>query len=125
MKNIAFTQNGFDVNNLYPFTLTRKVQDIRIGILTLREKWEKALGAISRDAKVGKSKKGNVVLHIDWVSIEKGVCQYSIPVNLLPTRSLISSIKKLKPGQSIGTKDRIFVFVMMISHRRIKRMFPT
>ena len=27
--------------NLYPFSLTRSVADIRIGILTIRDKWEK------------------------------------------------------------------------------------
>ena len=32
----AFTQK----DDLYPFTLTRDVFDIRLGILTLREKWE-------------------------------------------------------------------------------------
>lgn len=29
--------------NLYPFTVTRSVADIRVGILTIREKWEKIL----------------------------------------------------------------------------------
>ena len=31
-------------NALLPFTYTRPVADIRIGILTIREKWEKRLG---------------------------------------------------------------------------------
>ena len=31
-------------NGLLPFTYTRPVADIRIGILTIREKWEKYLG---------------------------------------------------------------------------------
>src|SRR3989442_10148723 len=30
--------------NLYPFTATRNTADIRIGILTIREKWEKIMG---------------------------------------------------------------------------------
>jgi UDP-N-acetylglucosamine diphosphorylase / glucose-1-phosphate thymidylyltransferase / UDP-N-acetylgalactosamine diphosphorylase / glucosamine-1-phosphate N-acetyltransferase / galactosamine-1-phosphate N-acetyltransferase len=30
--------------HLYPFTFTRSAADIRIGILTIREKWEKLLG---------------------------------------------------------------------------------
>ncbi len=34
-----------DVRNaLLPFTYTRPVADIRVGILTIREKWEKHLG---------------------------------------------------------------------------------
>ena len=31
-------------NSLLPLTYTRPVCDIRIGILTIREKWEKYLG---------------------------------------------------------------------------------
>ena len=31
-------------SSLLPFTYTRPVADIRIGILTIREKWEKFLG---------------------------------------------------------------------------------
>ena len=31
-------------NQLLPFTYTRPVADIRVGILTIREKWEKHLG---------------------------------------------------------------------------------
>src|SRR3954464_1176277 len=30
--------------HLFPFTLTRAAADIRIGILTIREKWERLLG---------------------------------------------------------------------------------
>ena len=30
--------------DLFPFTLTRSAADIRIGILTIREKWETLLG---------------------------------------------------------------------------------
>jgi len=29
------------MNSLYPFTLTRSVLDIPVGMLTLREKWER------------------------------------------------------------------------------------
>ncbi|HIP27160.1 MAG TPA: glucose-1-phosphate thymidylyltransferase, partial [Flavobacteriaceae bacterium] len=31
-------------NQLLPFTYTRPVADIRVGILTIREKWEEFLG---------------------------------------------------------------------------------
>ena len=42
MNYILFDGNVRD--SLLPFTYTRPVADIRIGILTLREKWEKILG---------------------------------------------------------------------------------
>ena len=43
MNYILF--DGPSRNNLLPFTFTRPVADIRIGILTVREKWEHFLGA--------------------------------------------------------------------------------
>jgi hypothetical protein len=38
MNYILF--DGPSRNNLLPFTFTRPVADIRVGILTIREKWE-------------------------------------------------------------------------------------
>ncbi|HET7898525.1 MAG TPA: putative sugar nucleotidyl transferase, partial [Flavisolibacter sp.] len=49
MRKIVFTEEFCTPGNLFPFTLTRQVQDIRIGILTIREKWETALEAPSFD----------------------------------------------------------------------------
>jgi hypothetical protein len=37
--------DGSARNALLPFTYTRPVADIRVGILTIREKWEKHLGS--------------------------------------------------------------------------------
>ena len=51
MNYILF--DGTVRNALLPFTFTRPVADIRVGILTIREKWEKHLGETSRiDQKV-------------------------------------------------------------------------
>jgi UDP-N-acetylglucosamine diphosphorylase/glucosamine-1-phosphate N-acetyltransferase len=49
---------------LYPFTATRQAADIRIGILTIREKWEK-IG--ERFAPVPGSFAGNIIPSLDWV----------------------------------------------------------
>ncbi len=43
MNYILF--DGTVRNALLPFTFTRPVADIRVGILTIREKWEKYLGS--------------------------------------------------------------------------------
>jgi len=43
MNYILF--DGPSRNQLLPFTYTRPVADIRVGILTIREKWEKYLQA--------------------------------------------------------------------------------
>ncbi|HRN99240.1 MAG TPA: putative sugar nucleotidyl transferase, partial [Flavobacterium sp.] len=42
MNYILF--DGPSRNALLPFTFTRPVAEIRIGILTIREKWERYLG---------------------------------------------------------------------------------
>ena len=46
---IIFTEEFCQPENLHPFTLTRRLQDIRVGILTIREKWERMLGLPSFD----------------------------------------------------------------------------
>ena len=51
MNKIIFTEEFCQPENLHPFTLTRQMQDIRIGILTIREKWERMLGLTSYDKK--------------------------------------------------------------------------
>ena len=43
MNYILF--DGPSRNNLLPFTFTRPVADIRVGILTIRKKWETYLGS--------------------------------------------------------------------------------
>jgi UDP-N-acetylglucosamine diphosphorylase/glucosamine-1-phosphate N-acetyltransferase len=64
--------------NLFPFTLTRSAADIRIGILTIREKWERISGSAITLIKEEDSKE-----HKD---------PFSIPANLIPDTSLASAI---------------------------------
>jgi len=85
-------------DDLLPFTATRSVLDIRMGILTFREKWEQLLGP------------NNTLLVTDSVAP-------ALPANILPTRALAARIREeiqrgpLKP-ESI---DRI------ITHGRLIR----
>jgi UDP-N-acetylglucosamine diphosphorylase/glucosamine-1-phosphate N-acetyltransferase len=62
--------------DLFPFTLTRNVTDIRIGILTIREKWEKLYKFTLRSGSAN----------------QPGVP--SIPANLLPSQELISATRR-------------------------------
>ena len=41
--NIVLFDEPFTKKNLLPFTFTRPVSELRIGILTIKEKWEKYL----------------------------------------------------------------------------------
>ena len=87
--------------NLLPFTFTRPVSDIRIGILTIREKWEKILGAKTSSKTV------------DYLS-GKYATEYTIDTDnfwingsILPTAALIKEIKNLQPQQVLLFKDTI------------------
>jgi UDP-N-acetylglucosamine diphosphorylase / glucose-1-phosphate thymidylyltransferase / UDP-N-acetylgalactosamine diphosphorylase / glucosamine-1-phosphate N-acetyltransferase / galactosamine-1-phosphate N-acetyltransferase len=52
---------------LYPFTATRQSADIRIGILTIREKWDKINATLSKPLPF--SFTGNIIPSIDWIEL--------------------------------------------------------
>ena len=78
MKEIVLNDSAVK-NDLFPFALTRHVADIRIGILTIREKWEQLLNQ-------------SIILssgeHISPDNITV------FPANLIPTRDFIQSLTK-------------------------------
>lgn len=86
----------FDDNvriNLLPLTFTRPVADIRIGILTIREKWEKILKAkTSTKTETYLSKKFPLKIESDNIWINGSVC---------PNEALIEEIKKIKTNQAL------------------------
>ena len=104
MKKIVFTEEFCSPENLFPFTLTRQVQDIRVGILTIREKWERYLQMPSFDKQEGDYKDLDRAIDIDD-SIGKDVI-YLIHGNILPTPKLVKQVKKLKPGEFISVPEK-------------------
>ena len=111
MNKIIFTEEFCQPENLHPFTLTRQIQDIRVGILTIREKWEKMLGLPSFDKKEDDYKDLDRSVNIDE-AVGNGVC-FMIHGNVLPTPNLIGAIKKLKNGEFIsvdGSAGIVFRF---------------
>ena len=103
MKKIVFTEEFCQPENLFPLTLTRHVQDIRVGILTIREKWELALGMPSFDKQEGDYKDTE-----NSITIEESIGNdtiYLIHGNVLPTERLIKQIKKLDHGEFISVGD--------------------
>ncbi|RPD51693.1 putative sugar nucleotidyl transferase [Paracnuella aquatica] len=105
MKKIVFTEEFCQPEQLYPFTLTRQVQDIRIGILTIREKWEAHLGLNSYDKHEDDYKDLDRAMVVDAQSIGDDIL-YLIHGNILPTPKLVRAIKKLKPGECITAGGR-------------------
>jgi UDP-N-acetylglucosamine diphosphorylase / glucose-1-phosphate thymidylyltransferase / UDP-N-acetylgalactosamine diphosphorylase / glucosamine-1-phosphate N-acetyltransferase / galactosamine-1-phosphate N-acetyltransferase len=104
MKKIIFTEEFCQPENLFPFTLTRQIQDIRVGILTIREKWERWLGIESYDKKEGDYK--DLDRAIDIGEIGEDDIVYLIHGNILPSSRLVRHIKKLKSGEFISVPGK-------------------
>ncbi len=102
MNKIIFSEEFCQPENLHPFTLTRQIQDIRIGILTIREKWEKMMGLPSFDKKEDDYKDLQRSVNIDE-AVGDGAC-FMIHGNVLPTVKLVKSIKRLKDGEFLATE---------------------
>ena len=97
MQKIIFTEEYCKPENLHPFTYTRHIQDIRIGILTIREKWERYLKISSVDKWEDHYLDGE-----QSVKIEKGIGNDDyllVHANVLPTKAIVSKIKKMQHGE--------------------------
>jgi len=104
MKKIVFTEEFCQPENLFPFTLTRQIQDIRIGIFTIRQKWEQWLDMPSFDKKEGDYK--DLDRSIEVGEIVDGDVIYLIHGNILPTAKLVKHIKKLSAGEFISVPGK-------------------
>lgn len=104
MNKIIFTEEFCQPENLYPFTLTRKIQDIRVGILTIREKWEKMLDMPSFDRNEDDHKNPDRTISFDTLK-DKDVC-FMIHGNVLPTKSLVKKVLSLKNGEFISVNGK-------------------
>jgi len=98
MNYILFDESNVRTN-LLPLTFMRPVGDIRIGIMTIREKWEKRLNAKTSSLTDNYlSKKYPTLKEDSNVLINGSVC---------PTDEIIDLVKKLGPGQTIVSGDTI------------------
>jgi len=85
--------DGIERNNLLPLTATRAVADIRIGILTIKEKWEKLA-----NQKVDILTQNYLQPKYQYQQQENTVF---INANVLPTKELIIEIEKLKDNTAL------------------------
>ncbi len=97
MNYILF--DGKARNNLLPLTYTRPVAEIRVGILTIREKWEKLLG--EKTSTLTKS-----YLQDKYPLINKKE-DILINASILPTPELVEIIRELDIDQAVYYKDEI------------------
>jgi len=89
-------------DNLLPLTYTKPVADLRIGILTIREKWEKWLGSstttITEDYLLDK---------FPMVEMEENVM---INASVLPSKDLVDIITELSASQAIFKDGKLIAF---------------
>ncbi len=100
MNYILF--DGIVRDQLLPFTYTRAVADIRVGVLTIREKWEKHLGFTTTTIT-----EEYLTEKYPMVEIEQNVL---INASFLPSENLTNLIKGLSPNQAIFYDDEPLAF---------------
>ncbi|WP_044398658.1 GlmU family protein [Lacinutrix sp. Hel_I_90] len=109
MNYILF--DGPSRNQLLPFTYTRPVADIRVGILTIREKWERFLQATTTTVTED-------YLADKWpmVELEENVM---INASFCPSELLVSKIQDLKENQAIFKAEEVIAFYTKESQEEI------
>lgn len=100
MNYILF--DGPHRDNLLPFTYTRPVADIRVGILTIREKWESYLGYTT------------TTVTEDYLSEKFPMVEFEdnimINASYLPNNTLAEMIKSLEEHQAIFKGEDVIAF---------------
>ncbi len=92
--------DGNERNNLLPLTASRAVADLRVGILTIKEKWEKHF-----NTKID-------ILTQDYLQAKYTYTQRQstvfINASVLPTKELIEVIEKLEDNSVLKSETTVF-----------------
>lgn len=103
MNYVLFDDSGW--SDLLPLTFTRPSCEIRIGILTIREKWEKRLKKQftyhTKEYLTGKYP----------LKSDKGIPSLYINGRVCPNDKLVAEVKKLKPGQSLTLNQTVIAYL--------------
>jgi len=109
MNYILF--DGPSRNNLLPLTYTRPVAEIRVGVLTIREKWETFLHSTITS------------ITEDYLSDKFPMVEFDenifINASFLPNPELVKLISNLKPNESINSGDNLIAFYSNQSQEEI------
>ncbi len=102
MNYILF--DSFRRDALLPFVYTRPVADIRVGITTIREKWEMLLQTKTSS------------LTEDYLGVKyplkQGKKNVLINGSVIPTEELVEKIKTLKKGETLSKEDQVIAMYM-------------
>ena len=98
MNVILFDSNRVD---FYPLSFTRPISCFRVGILTIKEKWEVFFDSVSIYSEDYLSKKfqSNIMEDNFWIN-----------ARALPSQSLITEIKNLRIGECLNNGDSKIAF---------------
>ncbi|MDZ4844603.1 MAG: GlmU family protein [Chitinophagales bacterium] len=103
LPNLILFDDAIIRGNLLPFTFSRPVADTRIGILTIREKWEHATENTAS------------VLTENYLSkkypLKKAATNLLVNASVLPDENLIKEIAALKVGESLVKEDVVIATV--------------
>lgn len=100
MNYILF--DGPQRTSLLPFTFTRPVADIRVGILTIREKWENFLGYTTTTIT-----EEYLEEKYPMVELEQNIM---IDASFIPNKKLADLVKDLKEKEAITYQEQIVAF---------------
>lgn len=100
--NVVLFDEELTWKNLLPLTFTRPISAIRIGILTIKEKWDRYLGVdCGYHCQTYLSKKFPLKTGGTFLLINSFYC---------PDASLAESVKRLKPGEALYKSDHLIAF---------------
>lgn len=109
MNYILF--DGAVRNALLPFTFTRPVADIRIGILTIREKWEKHLGLTTTTIT-----EEYLEEKYPMVEMEENIL---LNASFCPTENLVEKVKNLSKNEAIFKGEDVIAFYTTDSQEEV------
>ena len=98
-------------NSLLPFTYTKPVADIRVGVLTIREKWEKHLGLTTTTIT-----EEYLEEKYPMVELEENIL---INASFCPTKKLVDDIKKLSKNEAIFKGEDVIAFYTSDSQEEV------
>ena len=109
MNYILF--DGAVRNALLPFTYTKPVADLRIGILTIREKWEKHLSLTTTTIT-----EEYLEEKYPMVELEENVL---INASFCPTNELVEKVKNLSTNEAIFKGEEVIAFYTSDSQEEV------
>jgi UDP-N-acetylglucosamine diphosphorylase/glucosamine-1-phosphate N-acetyltransferase len=109
MNYILF--DGTVRNALLPLTYTRPVADIRVGILTIREKWEKYLGVTTTTITEDYLEEKFPMVEMDT--------NIMLNASFLPNSNLVALVKDLKANEAIFKDEEVVAFYTLNTQENV------